>query len=83
MFGALNERIVYFFKFPPEAVPVMLRCTEKMLVGRASNIANRLWQTADKGVAWRRHQPSELPAELRKQVEMDIAAVHAVAGQTR
>jgi hypothetical protein len=79
MFGVVNGRISYFLKFPPESLPVMLRTTDTRIVEKANNCVYRFWKEAESAQSWARRQPARLPEDLRKQVEIDIAAVQEVA----
>jgi len=79
MFGVINGRISYFLEVPPGSLPLMLRTTDTRIVERASHYVHHFWKNAESAEKWASRQPTELPEDMRKQVEIDIAAVQEVA----
>lgn len=79
MFGILNSRIAYFFQFPINQEPLMLRTIEPTIVQQAENHHHRIFEIAELFETWYKRQRIHLPLELREQVETECQWIHAAA----
>lgn len=83
MFGVLNGSIGYFFRFPENDSPLMLRTNDITIATRADNAFKRLWDDANTFKSWSsRWQPS-VPEEIERLVKRDIECVEILSDEIK
>ena len=81
MMTGLNGGIFYFFQFPENGYPRVLRTINEEFVLKAQNSFWRLWKMSTDFEKWYAHRPHsyKLPREFDKLIENDCAAISAIA----
>ncbi len=73
MCGTFDQRIAYFFKFPHDHDPSMVRTADPVLAQACSNVMNQFWKGAKAPAKWAGSK--RLPQEIQRQVEQDVERV--------
>lgn len=79
MAAVLNGEVAYFLRYPSDDEVLMLRTRDPVLTQHVENVLHDFSRGVQPFRAWYSRQQYKLPAEVIKQVELDVEAVQNVA----
>ena len=82
MFGVLNGEVGYFFRFPENDAPLMVRTTDLGTAAGADNVFTALWRSASTFKAWTDRWTRSVPKEIEDLIHRDIECVSILAEET-
>lgn len=82
MFGVLNGEIGYFFRFPENDAPLMVRTSDSSTAAGADNAFTTLWRSASTFKAWTDRWTRSVPKEIEDLIHRDIECVSILSEET-
>ncbi len=82
MFGVLNGSIVYFFRFPENDEPIMVRTTDRKQSNAAEKVFATLWRKAHTSDSWISRWHTSIPKSIRDIIKRDIECVEMLSEES-